>query len=217
MEILQELIVFFKAEPYIAIPMLLIIALGFSISAERFFVLSGIRNRNQKAWSDFLPLIEKGKFDDVRIMAQKKPSELGRLLSLGLERANAVRRRDDIEVAMEEGILELTPQLEKRLPYIGLYANISTLLGLLGTVIGLIKAFKAVANAPPALKAELLSASIGLAMNATAVGLLGAVPMLIMFTVNSSKASEIMTSMEMATVKTLNLITEIKKQQATSG
>ncbi|MDI9348235.1 MAG: MotA/TolQ/ExbB proton channel family protein [Methylacidiphilales bacterium] len=211
MDFLNELLHFFKAEAYVAIPILLVIVLGFAISAERFFALSSIRSRNLKAWKEFLPLLEKGKFDDVKLMAQKKPSEIGRLLILGMERSSAVRRRDDIEVAMEEGILELTPQLEKRIPYIGLYANISTLLGLLGTVIGLIKAFKAVADAPPALKSELLSASIGLAMNATALGLFGAVPMLIMFTVNSSKAAEIMTSMEMATVKTLNLITEVKK------
>lgn len=213
MEFLQALLVFIKTEAYIAFPILVIIALGFSISAERFFVLSIIKSRNQKAWLEFLPLLEKGKFDDVTILARKKPTELGKLLLLGMERQTSVRRRDDIEVAMEEGILEITPQLEKRIPYIGLYANISTLLGLLGTVIGLINAFKAVANAPPALKSELLSASIGLAMNSTAVGLLGAVPMLIMFTVNSSKASEVLVSMEMATVKTLNIITDVKKKQ----
>ena len=75
--------------------------------------------------------------------------------------------------------MEIIPQLEKRTPYVGLASSIATLLGLLGTIMGLIQAFTAVANANPAEKADLLSASISVAMNTTAFGLMVAIPLLI--------------------------------------
>lgn len=103
--------------------------------------------------------------------------------------------------------MEIIPQLEKRISYIALYANLSTLLGLLGTIIGLIAAFNAVANANPAEKADLLSASISVAMNTTAFGLIAAIPLLIIHSFLTSKAGAIVDSLEMASVKTLNVIT----------
>ena len=72
--------------------------------------------------------------------------------------------------------------------------------------IGLIQAFNAVAKANPADKAELLSASISVAMNTTAFGLIVAVPLLIAHSYLNSKTGEIVDSLEMASVKTLNII-----------
>jgi biopolymer transport protein ExbB len=140
-------------------------------------------------------------------------SAIGQLLSMGLARQGAVRRRDDIEIAMEESMMEITPQLEKRTPYVALFANICTLLGLLGTIMGLIEAFTAVANANPAEKADLLSASISVAMNTTAFGLMSGIPLLITHAVLVSKTGEIIDSLEMASVKTLNIISEAAKRQ----
>ena len=128
--------------------------------------------------------------------------------------ALAVRRRDDIEIAMEETMMEIIPQLEKRTPYIALFSNISTLLGLLGTIMGLIEAFTAVANANPAEKADLLSASISVAMNTTAFGLMAGIPLLIIYVVLTSKTGEIVDSLEMASVKTLSIITKMAKRQS---
>ena len=79
---------------------------------------------------------------------------------------------------MEESLMEVLPRLEKRTHYLATLANIATLLGLLGTIIGLISAFTAVSNANPADKADLLSASISVAMNTTAFGLMCAIPLL---------------------------------------
>jgi biopolymer transport protein ExbB/TolQ len=106
---------------------------------------------------------------------------------------------------MEEGLMEIVPRLEARTPYIATFANIATLLGLLGTIIGLIQAFTAVANADPAEKADLLSASISVAMNTTAFGLISAIPMLIAFAFLQAKTAEIVDSLEMVSVKFLNI------------
>jgi biopolymer transport protein ExbB len=138
---------------------------------------------------------------------------VARLLGMGFARQGAVRRREDIEIAMEESMMEIIPQLEKRTAYVALGANIATLLGLLGTIIGLIQAFTAVANANPAEKADLLSASISVAMNTTAFGLVVAIPLLITHSVLTAKTGEIVDSLEMASVKALNVITGLAKRQ----
>jgi len=127
-------------------------------------------------------------------MASTDGSTVSKLLGTGLARQGAVRRREDIEIAMEESMMEIIPQLEKRTAYVALGANIATLLGLLGTIIGLIQAFTAVANANPAEKADLLSASISVAMNTTAFGLVVAIPLLVTHSVLTAKTGEIVDS-----------------------
>jgi biopolymer transport protein ExbB len=157
-------------------------------------------------WTQLHPVLVNRDFEKAREMTAGDKSTISEILNLGLERQGAVRRRDDIEIAMEEGMMEIIPQLEKRTGYIALFANVATLLGLLGTIIGLIQAFNAVAKANPADKAELLSASISVAMNTTAFGLIVAVPLLIAHSYLNSKTGEIVDSLEMASVKTLNII-----------
>jgi biopolymer transport protein ExbB len=131
---------------------------------------------------------------------------------MGLSLQGAVRRREDVEIAMEESMMEIVPRLEKRTPYVALTSSIATLLGLLGTIMGLIQAFTAVANANPAEKADLLSASISVAMNTTAFGLMVAIPLLVMHAILTSKTGDIVDSLEMATVKALNVFSRRAKR-----
>ena len=99
--------------------------------------------------------------------------------------------------------------------YLATLANIATLLGLLGTIIGLIRAFTAVSNANPADKADLLSASISVAMNTTAFGLMVAIPLLLVHALLQTKTNQLVDSLEMASVKFLNAVTE--RQLKTTG
>jgi biopolymer transport protein ExbB/TolQ len=128
----------------------------------------------------------------------------------GMEHFKTARRRDDFEAAMEESIMEAIPRLEKRTHYLAMFANIATLLGLLGTIIGLIKAFTAVAQVDPSLKAEILSTSISVAMNTTAFGLIVAIPLLFSYTVLQTKTTEIIDSLEMTVVKFVNHLARVK-------
>jgi biopolymer transport protein ExbB len=114
---------------------------------------------------------------------------------------------------MEETMMEIIPQLEKRTPYLALLSNIATLFGLLGTIMGLITAFAAVANASPAEKAALLAASISEAMNCTAFGLMTAIPLLLLHARLTSTTGKIVNSLEMASVKALNTISAFSKRQ----
>src|SRR5690625_5320081 len=105
---------------------------------------------------------------------------LAKILNYGFSRLQTNARRESIESAMEEGVMEVVPEVEQRTHYLATLANVATLLGLLGTIIGLIQAFTAVAAADPSEKAELLSASISVAMNTTAFGLCAAIPLLLL-------------------------------------
>ena len=213
MDVIYSIIGFFASGGLFMYPILLVFAVGTAIAIERFITLSLITNKNASVWSTIQPLLNEGDFDKARDMAAKEESVMSRILNLGLARQGAVRRREDVEIAMEEGMVEVIPQLEKRTPYVALASNIATLLGLLGTIMGLISAFTAVANANPAEKADLLSASISVAMNTTAFGLMVGIPLLVTHAILTTKTNEIVDGLEMASVKALNVITSRARRQ----
>ena len=194
-------------------PILIVFSVGIAIAIERYITLTQVRRRNDGMWTKLQPALARGDFEKAREMTNKDDSTVSRLLGMGLARQGAVRRREEIEIAMEESMMEIIPKLEKRTAYIALGASIATLLGLLGTIMGLIQAFTAVANANPAEKADLLSASISVAMNTTAFGLIVAIPLLVTHSVLTAKTGEIVDSLEMASVKALNVITSLAKRQ----
>lgn len=215
MGFLTTMVQFFQTGGTFMYPILVVFALGAAISIERYIKLANERRINRKMWNQIQPVLAEGDFDAAREMVlNDDKSTISKLLTMGLERQGTVRRRDDIEIAMEESMMEIIPQLEKRTPYIALFSNISTLLGLLGTIMGLIEAFTAVANANPAEKADLLSASISVAMNTTAFGLMAGIPLLIMHAFLTARTGEIVDSLEMASVKTLNVISATSKRQS---
>jgi biopolymer transport protein ExbB len=193
-------------------PIIVVGAIGFAIAFERYAKLTLIKRANKKMWDELYPVLVAGDFDRARQMTEEDKSTISRLLALALALQGAVRRRDDIEVGMDEGMMEIIPQLERRTPYIALFANISTLLGLLGTVMGLIAAFTAVAHASPAEKADLLAAAISVGMNTTAFGLIFGIPLMIFHSYIVAVTGSVIDSLEMASVKTLNLITATAKR-----
>jgi biopolymer transport protein ExbB len=213
MDFFHSFVGFFVTGGPFMYPILLVFAVGSAVAIERFVTLSLVTARNQSAWSRVEPALVRGDFDRARQLTKENDSSIAHLLGMGLARQGAVRRREDIEIAMEESMMEIIPQLEKRTPYVALASSIATLLGLLGTIMGLIQAFTAVANANPAEKADLLSASISVAMNTTAFGLMVAIPLLITSSVLTAKTGEIVDSLEMASVKALNVISAKARRQ----
>jgi biopolymer transport protein ExbB len=208
-----SIVAFFQKGGLFMYPIMLVFAVGMAIVFERWVQLSRVQSANDKMWNLLQPVLVKGEFDKARQMINKDKSSMAQMLGMGLARQGAVRRREDIEIAMEESMMEIIPQLEKRTPYVALLSNIATLLGLLGTIMGLIEAFTAVANANPAEKADLLSASISVAMNTTAFGLMSAIPLLLLHAKLTSTTGHIVDSLEMASVKALNTISNFTKRQ----
>jgi len=193
---------------------ILIMAVGLAISVERFLYLGYARRSNRKIWDELLPLLRVGKFQEVYSVTSQSNAAISKIVNHGLGRVKTARRREDIDAAMEEGMMEVVPRLEKRTHYIATFANVITLVGLLGTIIGLIKAFTAVAQVNPAEKAELLSASISIAMNNTAFALMVAIPFLLIHAFLQARTSEIVDGLEAAKISFLNLVERSKAEAA---
>jgi len=214
MDFFYSIVAFFSTGGVFMYPILIVFAIGVAIAAERYITLTLVTKNNQAVWDRVQPLLSEGDFEKAREMTSKDESTISQVLNMGLSLQGAVRRREDIEIAMEESMMEIVPRLEKRTPYVALASSIATLLGLLGTIMGLIQAFTAVANANPAEKADLLSASISVAMNTTAFGLMVAIPLLVVHAILTSKTGDIVDSLEMATVKALNVFSRRAKRMA---
>ncbi len=211
---MSTIVRFFQDGGAFMYPILFVFAIGAAIAIERwtYLTVSGVSNR--ALWKKIVPFLKAGNFEKAVEQTSKSKAAIGSILTYGLYRIKTARRRDDIEKAMEESMMEVLPRLEKRTHYIATLANVATLLGLLGTIIGLINAFTAVSNANPADKADMLSASISVAMNTTAFGLMAAIPLLLVHALLQTKTNGLVDSLEMAIVKFLNAVTERQPQTA---
>jgi biopolymer transport protein ExbB len=214
MEAYSMIVNFFQEGGVFMYPIVVVLALGLAIAVERWVYLTLTKSNNKSLWNKVTPYLKQGNFQGAMQITSKSKAAIGQIMTYGLNRVRSARRREDVEQAMEESLMEVMPQLEKRTHYLATFANIATLLGLLGTIIGLINAFTAVSNANPAEKADMLSASISVAMNTTAFGLMVAIPLLLVHTVLQSKTTAIIDSLEMASVKFLNAITEGSRDNA---
>lgn len=189
-----------------------IFVVGVGIAIERFIFLTAETTSNRRLWNQVAPLIANGNFKQVVGITQKSSASIATALNYGIARIAGARRRDDIEKAMDESLLEVIPRIEKRTPYLQALANIGMLVGLLGTVIGLIAAFASIATANPAEKASLLAASISVAMNNTASGLFVAITLLLVHMFLEAKTTKLIDSLEIANVKFLNSVVERRQE-----
>ena len=203
---------FFKQGGVFLYPIAAVFAVGLVIAVERFIYLTRVSSGNRRLWAQLSPLLQAGNFRKAMEVADKTDSALSTIMRYGMSRLATARRRDDIEKAMEESLIEVIPRLEKRTHYLATLANIGMLMGLLGTVIGLIHAFAAVASVNPAEKASMLSASISVAMNNTALGLGLAITLLLCHMYLESKTTELVDSLEVASIKFLNTVVERRTQ-----
>lgn len=206
MSFVNNFVEFFQNGGPFMFPIALVLIIGIAIAIERFLFLSYAKGSNKRSFNRILPLMQKKNYQEIVSVGKQSRAPIARVIAAGVARMSQSPRRDDIELAMEEGILEAMPRLERRTPYLATLANIATLLGLLGTIIGLIAAFDSVANADPTEKASQLSSSISIAMNTTAFGLMTAIPLLFLHTFLQNKTTDIIDGLEMASVKCLNMI-----------
>ncbi len=202
----MDLVEFFQSGGPFMYAILVVMALGLAIALERFIYIIKTQARTNGVWKKLAPMLSARDFERAYHAIQSTTTPLARVLQYGFARHKAQAKRDLIDAAMEEGIMEVTPELEARTHYLATLANIATLLGLLGTIIGLIQAFTAVASADPAEKADLLSASISVAMNTTAFGLTAAIPLILIHSYLATRTTRLVDNLEMAAVKCLNLI-----------
>ncbi|MDB5971873.1 MAG: hypothetical protein JWQ90_4323 [Hydrocarboniphaga sp.] len=195
---------FFQAGGLFMYPILALLGLGLAITIERMIYLKRAHNESRVLWSRLLPLINAGNYGEAEKIASASTTAIGRVLGFGIARSRGATKRTPVERAMEESLMEVTPQLERRTHYLATFANVATLLGLLGTIIGLIHGFGALADVNPAQKQDLLSKAVSEAMNCTAFGLMVAIPFLLLHSWLQSVTDSLVDQIEMAAVKFLN-------------
>lgn len=216
MDIYSSIVSFFQTGGFFIYPISVVFFIGLAIALERWIYLSKEKSRNVSAFDNFLPLLRTTDMEKMQMYTRENTAPITRVIGCGLDMMKVSKHRADIENSMSEGMLETMPKLEVRTGYLAVLANVATLLGLLGTIIGLIGAFTAVANADPAQKSTLLSESISVAMNTTAFGLISAIPLLVFHAMLQNKTTAIVSSIEMAAVKFLNIMTYNKEIFASS-
>lgn len=202
----MEAVKFFQAGGSFMYPILFVMAIGLAIALERLIYLIRTSRSSTKLWALIVPMLKANDLSRAERTVSESKSPLALVLSYGFSRKDAAAKREAIEAAMEEGVMEVVPLLEERTHYLATLANVATLLGLLGTIIGLIDAFAVVADADPAEKADLLSGSISVAMNTTAFGLIVAIPLLLIHSYLATRTSKLVDTIEMAAVKCANLM-----------
>jgi biopolymer transport protein ExbB/TolQ len=207
---IQQIITAFQQEPQWMVPIVVTLAISIAFALERF-----VRLFFQYAVDGQSFMFEVQKFvlandldGAIRLCNGAGKAALPKVIKAGLQRAS--RDEAQIQNAIDAASLEVIPKLERRLPYLALIANIATLLGLLGTISGLIKAFTAIEAADPAQRQELLSKGIALAMNATALGLITAIFTMIVHSILSNKANQTLEEIDEFGVKLLDLLSARK-------
>lgn len=203
------------------------VLLGLAISAvgliiERWLDIKRRTNVDAEAFIDHLKiLVKEKKIDEAyKLCHTGGRRALPRIVGAGIKRAG--QPTEIILSAMEEESLHLVPILEKRISYILMLGNISTLIGLMGTIFGLILSFAAVArpDVDPVEKSSLLAAGISTAMNTTLLGLMISVPCVMIFSLFKSKVDSTIQSVDRYAVSLLKVLlpTEsVRKEYRVTG
>lgn len=193
MEVISE---YLSAGGWMMYVILSVSIIGVMIFLERCFALFVQRRLNARAFiKQVINHVENRRFREALDMCEiSSKHPLASAMKAGILRAN--RRDKEIERAMENEMLAELPEVQKRVAFMGLLANIATLLGLLGTIFGLIAAFSSVAAASAAARQEALAAGISQAMYTTAFGISVAVPLLFFHHILSKRMEKVLIETE---------------------
>ena len=182
-----------------------VLALVIGIVIERFvYILTKYRVDVNEFMGQIRKLVQAGNIDRAVKLCEAAPLPLLQVVKSGLTQVN--RGEDAVIASMDERMAEVLPGLEKRVPMLWTLANIATLIGLLGTITGLIKAFGALESANPSERSAMLSKGISEAMYNTALGLFIAVLCMIFHLIIHTWVKNIKHNMERATMKLENLL-----------
>jgi len=219
MSSVEGVIRFFQSGGVFMYPLMFILAIGTAIVAERTLILMRSRVDAAALWRKLSPALAANKFDEALKVCSgprfNKP--LHHVVSTGIQGMKATRSREEIQGMTDEAVMEVMPRLEARLHYLPNLANVATLVGLLGTIMGLIDAFTAVGAADPAQKAALLAKGISLAMNTTAFGLVVAIPLMLIYTFLQAWTNRSIDRLDEYALKLLNFSGQLLQGGSSNG
>jgi biopolymer transport protein ExbB len=150
-------------------------------------------------------LIVSDKIEDAIVYCSGQGKALlPKMTKMILERAD--RDDDSIKNAHDIASMEVVPLITRRLGYLAMVANVATLMGLLGTIHGLIQSFQAVSFADPAQKQTLLAQGISISMNTTMMGLIVAIPVMVIYSILQSRQNKLIEDMISVSAKVVDML-----------
>ncbi|PIE51184.1 hypothetical protein CSA37_13020 [Candidatus Fermentibacteria bacterium] len=184
---------------------------GIVITIERLIFLFGVaQSHPERIMARIAGLIRKGSIEGAIAAVSEEQAPLARIIEAALRNYKGTER--DIQNAVDEMALAELPRINARIGFLAMLANVSTMVGLLGTIFGLIAAFAAVAAADPEQKSVLLANGISQAMNTTAFGLISAIPLLIIHSILTSKSDSLVDEIDRYSVMVINMLAQARKE-----
>lgn len=195
---------------------ILVLVVVLAVVVDRFVFLLFKGQINAKGLLEQLrKLIQGNNVDRAIRLCGSTNAPLLRVAKAGLVQVH--RGEEAIATSVEEALVETTPEVKKRISSLWSLANIATLVGLLGTVLGLIKAFGAVGSADPAKRSEMLAMGISQALHHTAMGLGIAVTAIIFHLILSGMAKKVTSELELFSMKLENFLVGQTRSGAVAG
>ncbi|MBY0385640.1 MotA/TolQ/ExbB proton channel family protein [bacterium] len=205
---LAKIAMAFEQGGFFMYPIMIIQLVSIAIIIERAYFLFMKRKTNN---IDFVTQMEETiRRGDIDLVIAKtegmKESTLATAINAGATAAKNLGGKEEIQGRMDEVLIAENAALDKRTSFLSMLGNVATLTGLLGTITGMIKSFAAVSYANPSEKAALLSAGISEAMNATAYGLITAIPALVAYAILVNRTNVLMEELTQGALKAFNLL-----------
>jgi biopolymer transport protein ExbB len=188
---------------WLMVPILLCSIIAAAISVERLWTLQRSRITPKNLLAQVWGALKNNEMDAQRLRDLRASSPLGQVLSAGV--GNAKRGREVMKEAMEEVASQVSHDMERYLTSLGVIASISPLLGLLGTVVGMIKVFTAL-MLEGAGNANVLAGGISQALITTAAGLSVAIPAIMFHRFFLRRVDELVMIMEQEAVKLVDIM-----------
>lgn len=202
----NAIVLAFQGGGFGMIPIAVVMVFVVFIIVERFMTLKKLSVDKKDFNEKLFGLILRGDVRQAITFCDSRPAPLTNTLKAGLVQVLNKRPDEEVQVAMDGAALKEMPSLEGWTGFLAVFGNVATLLGLLGTIIGLIHSFRAVTNADPAQKATLLSAGIAEAMNCTAFGLIVAIPALLAYGYYQTRIQRVVNDLNESSMNLMNLI-----------
>jgi biopolymer transport protein ExbB/TolQ len=190
---------------------LVIWAAGIAICLERFIKLRSLDVDGPSFWNEIQRFLLSNDYEGAIRVCSATTAGLPRILKAGLQRA----KREDVSSvtkAIEATTFEVTPKIDVRMNFLAVIASLSTLMGLIGTIQGLIHAFESMSSADPNQKTQLMALGFAEAMNTTYFGLISAITIMILHAFLAAKAEKIKGELDEFSHKLLDLM-NLKKEQ----
>lgn len=198
-------------------PILACAVVGFAICLERLFFIFLRASIHAPV---FVAQVQRDVLDGdvdaaIRLCNAEAAAVVPRVLKAGLLRAD--RPEAEVRDALEEASMEVYPWVTRRITFLPMIANVATLLGLLGTIQGLIECFHAVGEADAAARSTQLASGIAIAMNATFAGLIVAVPVLVLHSIIATRANALLDEIDFYSLKLVNLLNALRRRSEPEG